>query len=83
MVLGYFVSSAKRFMKKVKELQPYEEILLRFFVKIGRVPLLEHKAIFLELKHNLFPKDADPIVPVDALGYIDYRSWIERQLKSS
>lgn len=83
MVLGYFVGSAKRFMKKVKELQPYEEILLRFFVKIGKVPLLEYKVAFIRLKEELFPKDSEPIVPAEAAGYIDYRAWIERQLKSS
>ena len=81
MVLGYFVGSAKRFMKKVKELRPYEEVLLRFFVKIGKVPLLEHKAAFIELRQKLFPVDSEPIVPAEALGYIDYRAWIDRQVE--
>ena len=57
MVLRYFVDSTKRYMKKVKTLQDHETILLRFFIKIGRLPLSEYKTAFKELKHQLFPEE--------------------------
>lgn len=75
-VLRYFVDSTKRFMKKVKETQPYERALLRFFIRIGRLPLLEYGAAFRKLQEELFPEEGSPLVPPEISGYIDYRSWI-------
>lgn len=79
-VLRYFVDSTKRFMKKVKETQPFEEALLRFFIRIGRIPLLEYRDAFRELKEELFPEEGESLVPVEIVGYIDYRSWIEERV---
>ena len=50
------------------------------FVKVGRLPLLEYKAAFAELRQQLFPDDAEPLVPADMLSYIDYREWIDWKL---
>lgn len=80
MVLRYYVDSTRRYLKKVKEVQPFEKILIRFFIKIGHLPLLEYRIAFLELKEQLFPKENDPLIPQDILGYIDYREWIDGKL---
>ena len=80
MVLGYYVNSTKRYMNKVKELLPYEKILLKFFIRIGKLPLLEHREAFLKLQRQLFPEGAQSLVPEDVIGYIDYNDWIDRQL---
>ena len=79
-VLSYYVKSTSRYMNKVKEIMPYEEILLKFFIRIGKLPLLDYKAAFHNLKKQLYPPDADPLIPSDVIGYIDYRAWINRQL---
>jgi hypothetical protein len=81
MVLRYYVDSARRYMKKVKQVQPFEEVLLKFFIKIGRIPLLEYKEAFAGLKHQLFPENGESLVPEDVTGYIDYREWIDGKLK--
>ena len=81
MVLRYYVDSTRRYMKKVKQAQPFEDVLLKFFVKVGRLPVLEYKAAFAELAQQLFPDDAEPLIPADMLGYIDYREWVDRKLK--
>ena len=79
-VLRYYVDSARRFMKKVKRVQPFEEALLRFFGKIGRLPPPEYKNAFAGLGRELFPENGEPLVPPDVLGYIDYREWIAQKI---
>ena len=81
MVLGYYVNSTRRYMNKVKQLLPYEKILLNFFIRIGRLPLLEHKDAFLKLREKLYPAHLEPLIPPETSGYIDYKVWIDRQLK--
>lgn len=80
MVLRHYVDSTRRYLKKVKEVQPFEKILMRFFIKIGRLPLLEYRTSFRELKEQLFPEESDPLIPQDILRYIDYREWIDGKL---
>lgn len=80
MVLRHYVDSTRRYLKKVKEVQPFEKILMRFFIKIGRLPLLEHRSAFLELKEQLFPDNGEYLISEDVLGYIDYRGWIDGKL---
>lgn len=79
-VLRYFVDSTKRYMKKVKNGQPFEEILLRFFVQIGKMPLYDYKAAYQELYNKLFPENAEALVSEDALNYIDYKGWLQQKL---
>lgn len=79
-VLRYFVDSARRFLKKSKEVQPFEEVLLKFFVKMGKLELLEYKNAFRELQSQLFPAGEPSLVPVEILGYIDYREWLASKI---
>ncbi len=83
MVLGYYVNSTRRYMNKIKGLLPYEKILLRFFIRIPRLQSSEYNNAFLALRKQLFPENTDPLVPQDAIGYIDYRAWIDRQMKKA
>jgi len=81
-VLRHFADSTRRYLDKRKEVQPFEEILMRFFIKIGRLPLLEYKSAFRELREQLFPEKDEPLIPLDILGYINYREWIDEKLSS-
>ena len=45
---------------------------------MGRLPLLEYKEAFHELKKDLFPKPNETIIPSDARGYINYRGLDKR-----
>ena len=74
-VLRYFVDSTRRFMKKQREVQPFERILLSFFAKLGRIPVGEYRAAFRELQGQLFPERGEALVP-GHLDYIDYGEWI-------
>lgn len=80
-VLRYYVDSARRYMKKIKEVQPYENILLKFFIKMGNLPLLEYPQAFVTLKNQLWPEGKKPLVPDDVLQSLDYREWIDGKLK--
>lgn len=79
-VLRYYVDSSRRFMKRMKEVHPFEKVLFRFFVKIGRIPESDFGDAFRELNEQLFFKDGESLIPSDALGYIDYKEWIEGKL---
>jgi hypothetical protein len=81
MVLGYYVNSARRYMNKVKQLLPYEKVLLRFFIRIPRLQSSEYNDAFLGLRRTLFPESTDPLIPQDVIGYIDYKAWIDRQMR--
>ena len=76
-VLRYFVESAKRYLKKQKDVEPYETLLLRFFSKMGRTGSLDRKTRFRELRAQMFPEDKADLIPDTAFGYIDYKAWIE------
>lgn len=78
-VLRYFVDSARRYMKKIKNIQPYENVLLKFFIKIARLPILDYKEAFAELKQKLFPENQPSLISEDAQGYIDYHAWVSEK----
>lgn len=80
-VLRYYVDSTRRYMKKVQEIMPYQEVILKFFVKIGNLPLSDYRSAFETLKKQLFPAEGEALVPADVLDYIDYQEWIEGKLK--
>jgi hypothetical protein len=79
-VLRYFTDSTRRFLKKIKQVQPFEQILLTFFSKIGQTPKYEQKDRFRELQEQLFSA-GNELVPASVLDYIDYKKWIEEKLK--
>jgi tetratricopeptide (TPR) repeat protein len=79
-VMRYFVDNTRRFIKKVKDAQPFEHILLAFFAKMGQTPKYEHKSRFRELRQQLFP-EGNSIIPANILDYIDYKKWIDEKLK--
>lgn len=78
-VLRYFVDSTRRFLKKVKQVQPFEQILLGFFSKIGQIPKFEHKNKFRELGQQLFSSEME-MIPAEILDYIDYKNWVEAKI---
>ena len=77
MVLGYFVESTKRYLKKAKQLRQFETVLLNFFLRMPRLPLDRHREAFQSLYHELFPPDKPSLIPPSATNYIDYRAWLE------
>ena len=74
-VLRYFVESTRRFVKKNKQLEPYQKKLLRFFLKISRTAPEDYQRQFHALIPELDPNISDTGVPDDALDYIDYLAW--------
>lgn len=77
--LGYFVASAKRFVKKIKVLDDHEKQLLKFFGVISRTPLLEIPVKFQELMVNLIENSAEDS-PLNQQDYIDYKRWVEERI---
>ena len=75
MVLKYAVANGRRFMKKQKEIQPFENTLFRFFSKISNAPIEEYKFYFKQLDEELFATDP-PLVNANILDYLDFKTWI-------
>ena len=76
MVLRYYVDSTKRYLKKVKQVQEFERLLLKFFIKLSRLPKYEYKSAFTDLQAQLFPQGKEKLISTDILNYIDYEDWI-------
>lgn len=79
-VLRYFVDSARRYLRKGRTIEPYENILLGFFSRIGKAPLLEYNKEFKNLQTQLFPESGETVVPENILDYIDYRLWLSKKV---
>jgi len=79
-VLRYFVDSTRRFINKSKASHPFYSILLRFFSKIGRAPVLEHQKYFLDLLENFKILEQTGEFPTADLDYVNYKSWAESKV---
>jgi len=80
-VLRYFIDSTRRFIKKHAEVTTYDDWILRCFARASNLPEYEHKGIFKELYHALFPPNEDAQIPDAVLDYIDYREWLKKKLR--
>ena len=79
LVLKYAVESTRRFLKKKRSLQSFEQEILYFFAKISTAPLSEYRTLLQQLHANLFAgMDEKNIAYV--LDYLDFRSWIAGKL---
>ncbi len=79
MVLKYSMAAYRRFLKKRRQLEVFEKILLRFFSKICMALPYEHPALFQKLYENLFDGEEE-ILTANHLDYLDFRVWIEGHL---
>lgn len=79
MVLKYSIAAYRRFLKKRRQLEVFEKILLRFFSKVCMALPYEHPALFQKLYENLFDAEEE-ILTANHLDYLDFRAWIERHL---
>ncbi len=76
-VLRYFVGSTKRFLKKMKEVELFEDILFRFFAKLSTAPEYEYKSLFRDVYGQLFPLNEESVIPENVLDYINYKDWLD------
>lgn len=78
-VLRYAVTSCRRFLKKKKNLQEFETILLRFFSRLSLVRKDEYAELFKNFYKNLFG-GKEIKVSDNVLDYIDIKSWLENNI---
>ena len=78
-VLRYAVVSCRRFLKKKKNLQEFETILLRFFSRLSTVRKDEYAELFRNFYKNLFGGE-EIKVSDNVLDYIDIKSWLESNI---
>ena len=78
-VLRYAVTSCRRFLKKKKNLQEFESLLLRFFSRLSLVREEEYPQLFNNFYSNLFDGEENK-VSENVLDYIDIKSWLESNI---
>ncbi len=79
MVLKFAVENTRRFLKKHRKKQAFEDIMLRFFSKISKTPTAEYKEVFLQLYKKLFQGEV-LIVNEDIADSIDIENWISKNI---
>lgn len=79
-VLKYSIAAYRRFLKKRRQLEAFEKVLLRFFSKICMAFPHQHPAMFLQLYADLFDNEEE-ILTRNHLDYLDFRTWIEGHLE--
>jgi hypothetical protein len=78
-VLKYAVDACRRFLKKKRELRPFESVLLRFFSRISLAHPENYDDLFQQLQHDLF-SGSDKTEIENALDYLNFQKWIEGRL---
>jgi hypothetical protein len=81
-VLKYAVDACRRFLKKKRELRPFESVLLRFFSRISLAHPENYPDLFQQLQHDLF-SDSDKTEIENALDYLNFQKWIEGRLAAT
>jgi hypothetical protein len=79
-VLRYAVDACRRFLKKNKSLNAYEETVLLLFSKLGRGIRREYKTIFKETFKSLF-ETLNP-QKESHLDYLDLKTWMLEKIKA-
>jgi hypothetical protein len=77
-VLKYAVDACRRFLKKKRELRPFENVLLRFFSRISLAHPENYTGLFQQLQHDLF-SSSDKTEIENALDYLNFQKWIEER----
>ncbi len=79
-VLRYFVDSTRRFIRKSGGSQPFYDLLLKFFSRIGKAPVFEHGQHFSDLMYEFEKLEEAGKFPSADLDYVDYRSWVQSKV---
>lgn len=79
-VLRYFIESTKRWVKKYRGVEPYDQYMFKLFLKLASLPEYEHKSVIKEAYEELFQKDDESLIPNEVLDYVDYKYWLEHKM---
>lgn len=78
-VLRYYVGSMRRFIKAKKTtLEPYEQLLLRFFTSTSSLGESDFKEAFGKL-HSQLKEQEETLKKKRVLDYIDFLTWTARR----
>ncbi|MCR9253086.1 MAG: hypothetical protein NXI20_21920 [bacterium] len=79
--LGYFLDSTRRYISNYDKLMSYQKTILNLISKASKMPEDQIKSEFKKANNRLFPDHEEHEIDSDVLDYIDYKSWIEGNLK--
>lgn len=80
MALGYFVASARRFIRRMRPLLDHEKQLLAFFSAAVKIPLLEYPQHFQKLKASLILSTTEEH-PIRQQDFINFDKWVSDRSK--
>ncbi len=74
--LRYLIDNMKKHLKKRKNIDFYEKILLKFLSKTVEATLTEKRKAFSNLQESLIEHP----IPEHVLGYVDFNEWIASKI---
>ncbi len=72
--IRYLIDNFKKLLKKQKNIESYEKIILKFLSKTADYNIADKRAAFIELREQLTKHP----IPDHILGYIDFNEWIQQ-----
>jgi tetratricopeptide (TPR) repeat protein len=79
-VLGYYIDSTRRFLKKVGADQQWQKLILKYFSKLRKTPEYELKEVFATIYNQFFPEGGEVLLSSEVLDYIDFQHWLEGRM---
>ena len=79
-LMGYLIQSAESILIKMKDRSKLQETSLKFFKKIHKKGMSDHKQLFEEFNHNLEGLRNDPYEK-RAFLYLDIFSWVQSKIR--
>ena len=70
--LRYLISNLRKLIRKQKNIEPYEQIILKFLSSTVDIPFIQRKTAINKLTNDL----KENPVPDMVLGYLDFNQWI-------
>ncbi|MDY8137098.1 hypothetical protein [Aquimarina sp. 2201CG5-10] len=70
--LRYLIDAMKRYLKKHKNIELYEKLILKFLSKTVEYSTTEKRKAFAQLQEQL----QESPIPDTVLGYVDFNRWI-------
>lgn len=79
-ILDYLVKNAKQFANKIQDKNKLQNATLKFFQKVGRIPLVERKLCFKKFRDELEKLRFD-FYERRAFMYLDITKWVDNKLR--
>lgn len=79
MVLRYSVDACRRFLRKKREPNAFEQVLLKFFSTVSTATRDQYPVLYQKMLNDL-DSNVEPQMLAHCLDYLDVKTWVEEKL---